>query len=133
MRSKEDIEAYLLKGGLPFEATEDGVFVVRDPSWGERTVVTVAGPLVVFSVKVMPLEGVSDRAGLFEALLRLNANEMLHGAYGIDEDAVLLTCTLRLENLDYNEFQGTLDDFSVALTGHYETLSAYRGGGGKEA
>ncbi len=48
------------------------------------------------------------------------------GAYGVADGAVVLTAALRVENLDYNEFQGTIDDFSLALTRHYETLAAFR-------
>ncbi|MBT8469049.1 MAG: YbjN domain-containing protein, partial [Deltaproteobacteria bacterium] len=75
---------------------------------------------------VLELAEVSDKAALFEELLRLNAADLVHGAYGILDDAVVLTCTLQVENLDYNELQGVLDDFSLALANHYEKLSKFR-------
>jgi hypothetical protein len=77
-------------------------------------------------VKVLELREVEDKAALFEELLKLNASDLVHGAYGLSEDAVVLTCTLQLENLDYNELQGVLDDFSLALANHYETLTKFR-------
>ena len=47
---------------------------------------------------------------------------MVHGAYGIAGDDLLMIATLRLEHLDFNEFSGTLDDFSIALTNHHPKL-----------
>ena len=57
-------------------------------------------------------------------VLELNATEMLHGAYGLEEGAVVVTDALQLANLNFNEFQATADDIGMALTNHYRTLSA---------
>jgi hypothetical protein len=126
MRTREDIEAYLMKAGLPFEEAAADTWLVKDRDEGETIVVRIAGPLAVFRVKVMELEAIADREKLFEKLLDLNAAEMIHGAYGIADGAVVLTCALRLEDLDYSEFQGTIDDFGLALGNHYEQLAQYR-------
>jgi hypothetical protein len=126
MRTREDIEAYLMKSALPFEEVKADTWLVRDRDEGETIVVRIAGPLVVFRVKVMELNTIADRERLFEKLLLLNADEMVHGAYGIADGAIVLTCAMRLENLDYSEFQGTIDDFGMALTNHYEQLAQYR-------
>ncbi len=135
MRTREDIESYLLRSNLSFknvgapdEADDEAMWLVRDPSSGENIVISLAGPYVLFRVKVMDLSEVEDRASLFERLLELNANDMVHGAYGISDGSLVLTAALPLENLDYNEFQGTVDDLTMALTNHYETLAAYRTG-----
>ena len=113
MRTREDIEAYLNRSELPFrELGEDGsMWLVRDPDW--------------FRMTVTKLEGVERHPELFRTLLEMNASDMIHGAYGINEDAIVLTCTLRMENLDYNEFQGTFDDFSLALSNHLDTLRGF--------
>jgi hypothetical protein len=75
---------------------------------------------------VLELREVDDKAALFEELLTLNASDLVHGAYGISDGAVVLTCALQIENIDYNELQGVLDDFSLALANHYEKLSKFR-------
>jgi hypothetical protein len=129
MRTREDIEAYLMRSGLPYEEVgESGgdMWVVQDSSTGENLVVRLAGPLVLFRVKVLELATVKRKPELFERLLELNASDMVHGSYGIAEGNVVLTCALRLQNLDFNEFQGTIDDFSLALSNHYETLASFR-------
>ena len=46
-------------------------------------VITLAGPVVVFRVKVMDLPAHS-REELYRTLLELNTTEMMHGAFGIE-------------------------------------------------
>ena len=127
MRSREDIESYLARAEVPYEEVgEDGMWLVHDSSLGENIAIKANGPLLLFRVKVLELREVEDQAALFGELLRLNAADLVHGAYGISDAAVVLTCTLQLENLDYNELQGVLDDFSLALANHYEKLTKFR-------
>jgi hypothetical protein len=127
MRTRDDIEAYLTRAGLPFrEISEDGtMWLVRDTGWGEHVVVTLAGSLVLFRMKITTLAEVDRHPELFKTLLEMNARDMIHGAYGISDGEVVLTGTLRMENLDYNEFQGTFDDFSMALSNHLDTLRGF--------
>ena len=127
MRSQDDIESYLARADVTYEEVgEDGMWLVRDPSMGENVAIKAAGPLLLFRVKVLELREVADKAALFEELLSLNASDLVHGAYGISDGAVVLTCALQVENLDYNELQAVLDDFSLALANHYEQLTKYR-------
>ncbi|MFT5354800.1 MAG: hypothetical protein ACI9KE_002013 [Polyangiales bacterium] len=133
MRTREDIESYLMRANLSFKAVGDGededIWLVRDTSSGENVVISLTGPLVLFRVRVMELDDVEKREGLFEKLLILNAEEMVHGAYGIEQNHIVLTAGLAIENLDYNEFQGVVDDITLALTNHYATLAAFRTSG----
>ncbi len=127
MRTREDIESYLIRSQLSYEEVDGrDMWLVHDAGSGEAIVLSLAGPLILFRVKVLDLGQVREKDRLFEKLLELNASEMVHGAYGVSDGAVVLTCTLRLEHLDYSEFQGTIDDFSVALTNHYATLAGFR-------
>jgi len=127
MRTREDIESYLARAQVPYEVVGDeGMWLVRDSSLGEHIAIQAAGALLLFRVKVLELREIGDRGALFEELLRLNASDLVHGSYGISDDAVVLTCTLELENLDYNELQAVLDDFSLALANHYEKLTKLR-------
>ena len=132
MRTREDIESYLMRSNLSYKTVGDdegeGMWLVRDMKDGENIVVHIAGPLLLFRVKVMDLEDVSDRVAIFERLLELNASDMIHGSYGVADGAIVLTAGLGLENLDYNEFQGTVDDLTMALTNHYEILKTFRSG-----
>jgi hypothetical protein len=127
MRARDDIESYLARAEVPYEEVgEDGMWLVHDSSLGENIAIKAAGPLLLFRVKVLELREVRDKAALYEELLNLNASDLVHGAYGISEDAVVLTCTLQMENLDYNELQSVLDDFSIGLANHYGKLTKFR-------
>lgn len=127
MRSREDVEAYLMRGGQPYEEVAPDTWVIHDTAQrGLNTVVRLAEDLVIFRVKVLDLSSVSDFGPLFDKLLRLNANEMLEASWGIADGSVVLTAARRLENLDFNEFQGVVDELALALAKHYEPLSAFR-------
>lgn len=128
MRTRADIESYLGGSGYRHQEVAEGTWLVEDPGTpGARIAVHIEEDLVLFRLEVMPFEGVKDPAALCEKLLRLNATDMVHGAYGIADGSVVMTCVLRLANLDLDELRGTLDDFSLALTKHREQLAALRG------
>ena len=125
MRTREDIEAYLSRSGHPHKEVAEDTWLVTDPSDARDSIVVRATDgLVIFRLKVLEMGIVPEekRPGLFEALLHWNADDMVHGAYGISGTDLVMIATLRLEHLDFNEFSGTLDDFSIALTNHYPQL-----------
>lgn len=126
MRTKHDVESYLRGSGYQHDEIADGTFRVFDP---ERpaigVIVRVEAELVVFRLKVLGLEHVKQREALFKHLLELNAADMVHAAYGITDNAVVMDCALRLETLDLGELRGTLDDFMLALERHRALLRAY--------
>ena len=122
MRNAEDIEGYFLELELPYERLDDGMWVVMHQEDSlDNLVVYLAGSAVSFRVKLAELEG--DNVALMRRLLELNATEMVHGAYGLEEDAIVITDSLELENLDINEFQATIDAIGLAITTHYPVLS----------
>lgn len=128
MRTREDIEAYLERSGNPHQEVAENTWIVTDPSnAGEHVVVRIADSLVIFRLKLLELARIEAgrREEFFERLLQLNAEDMVHGAYGITDGDLVMIATLRLEHLDFNEFSGTLDDFSVALTNHYPQLREF--------
>jgi hypothetical protein len=123
MKGAADVESYLLKLGLPFEQLAPEIWNLKADR--ENLLVSIGGPVVVFRVKVMDLPA-TNREALFETLLRLNTTELVHGAFGIEENAVVIVCALALENIDFNEFQAVVDDITMALSKHYPALSRFR-------
>ena len=55
-------------------------------------------------------------------LLELNAGKLLHTAYGLDGDNIVLSSALELENLDTNELEAVLADVDMALAEHVPSL-----------
>jgi hypothetical protein len=132
MRSREDIDAYLVRSGRPHQEVQDGTWIVKDLSeTSSDTIVHIEDELVLFRLKVMELSMIDEgrRAELFEALLRLNGSDMLHGAYGLTNGHVMITAAMPLHDLDYQEFQATLDDMTLAITKHFKQLDTFRSKG----
>jgi hypothetical protein len=125
MKTAADIQSYLLKMELPYEEPREGTWVVGGLDGVDRMIITLAGPVVVFRVKVMEIPR-HHREELFRTLLELNATEMMHGAYGVEGDAVVIMDALELENLDYNEFAATVDDITLAVASHHGRLAKFR-------
>ena len=69
----------------------------------------------------------SRRCELCRELLELNARDLVHGAYGLEGDRVVLSDTLELENLDFTEFEASFDSLTLALASHLGALAPYRG------
>ncbi len=129
MRTKEDIEAYLTRSKYPHREIEEGTWVVSDVSGAnEQIVLKMSDDVALFRVNVLDLESVdpAKKDALNQRCLELNASDMVHGAYGIAGGRLVLTSSLRMENLDYNELVGTLDDFGVALSKHVPSFAAFR-------
>jgi hypothetical protein len=82
-------------------------------------------PLVIIQVQVMEAPK-QNRLDLYTKLLELNACDMIHGAYGLEGDKVVIIDTIEYEALDFEEFRAILDAISLALTQHYPVLSVYR-------
>ena len=121
----EDIQSYLLKMDLRYEEPREGIWILSGLDGIDKLVITLAGPVLVFRVKVIELPS-RNREGLFRTLLELNASEMMHGAYGVEGDAVVICDALQLENLDYNEFAATIDDISLAVASHHSRLGKFK-------
>lgn len=127
MVDSEVIEGYLIRSGVEYENVEDGMWIVHDEDETvDNVVITHSPPLVLFRVKLMDLPKAADtQSALFRKLLELNATEMISGAYGLENSAVVASEALQDENLDYNEFQAALDGLTLAITEHYEDLKQY--------
>lgn len=127
MESPEIIDGYLLQSGLEYESVEPGMWIVHDELDDiDNIIVRYAPPVVVFRVKLMDQPAAAaDRAKLNDMLLRLNASELVAGAYGLEGDAVILTETLQSENLDMNEFQAAIEGIALAISDHYSDLKSF--------
>ena len=131
MITREDLQAWLDRieaGAASVEELEPNLWRVRMTE-GAEVVVHYAPPVVILRVRVMELPGSEPRRGeLFRQLLELNARELVHGSYGLEGDHIVLTDTLELANLDYNEFEASFDSIALALATHLGALAPYREG-----
>ena len=125
MVTREDVESFLLRMEENIEEVEPGMWVVNSDS--TRVVVHHSPPILILRAKVMEIpEDEEHCAKLFRKLLELNAGDLVHGAYAIEEDDVILTDTLQLENLEFSSLQASMDSIEVALASHLEELAPFR-------
>jgi hypothetical protein len=123
MVTEQDIEGYLIRMGTTYELVGKQTWMIHDDDEAvDNLVVTLNDPIIVFSVKLADIPEGCDRLRLYEELLRLNASEMLHGAYGLEGNAVTATDTLQAEHLDFNEFQASVEALQLCITSHYRRL-----------
>jgi len=126
MTPREKIESYLVRLALSFQQPTAGTWVVSDAQRGlHNLIIALTDSLVVMRMNVMEVPA-TGKEQLFEQLLRLNAADLVHGAYGIDGRSVILIDTLEAEGMGLEEFESSLDAIGLAVAQHYRILSDYR-------
>ncbi len=127
MAGMTKIESYLMDLDVSYEEINPTTYYINDTAKGlPGIMVSYTDPVVVFRTRVMALPA-SRREELFARLLQLNGQDMVHGAYGLDGDDVVLIDTLEYATMDKPEFEAALDSIGLALSRHYSVLGAFRG------
>ncbi len=135
MTSKESVEGFIARleaEGVHAREVKPGLWVLSGSPDSPEVAVHYNPPVLLMRVKVLDLgtPGAKDKQStkeeLYKHLLRLNATDLVHGSYGIDDNAVVLTDALELENMDFSEFQASYDSLMLALASHLQTLAPYR-------
>ena len=127
MVTKEDIEVFLNRlsaEGASYKEVKDGFWVVKPGgSLDFDVVVTYSPPVVILRVKVMDMpKDKSAEGNLARRLLEMNASEMVHGSYGIEQDAVVITEAMELSHLDFEEFLVAYESIALALASHLREI-----------
>lgn len=124
MIGKEDIESFLIRTELDFEEIEDGIWMVRSEPGeeGGRTapvLVSHVPPVLLLRAGIREAPaGAEEQLPLYRRLLELNANDLVHGSFGLEDGEVVLTDTLELETLDFTEFRASLESLTMAVSSH---------------
>jgi hypothetical protein len=125
MAGLNKIEEYLISLGVSYEEPQPGTWLVEDSGKGLPCIaVSYADPIVIISARAMKIPS-GNREALFADLLKLNYNGLLHGAFALDGDDVVLVDTLEYDWMDKEEFEASLDAIGFALSEHYPALSRY--------
>jgi hypothetical protein len=131
MVTREDIEHFLDKlsaDGVSYTEVDENLWIVRPGGeLGFDVVVNYSPPVVLLRLKVMDLPSDESRAAMLSRrLLELNASDLIHGSYGIDQDAIVLTEALELSHLDFEEFLASYESMTLTLASHLREFSTYR-------
>ena len=120
------IEQYLIDLMLTYQQMDSNLWLLDDEERSLQGVVVMqAEPLVIIRAEIMdvPKQNIVE---LYTKLLELNATDVIHGAYALENGKIILIDTLEYNTMDYEEFRAVLDSFSLALSQHYPILSKYR-------
>lgn len=128
MVNREDIETFLDRlsnEGATYREIETGLWTVNPGGALDLSVVIHhSPPVLVLRVKVMDAPGdEATSARLNRRLLELNATDLLHGSYGIDDGTIVLTEALELAHLDFQEFLAAYESITLALAAHLRELA----------
>jgi hypothetical protein len=123
-KTNEDLEVYLTKLERRFERGDDGTYLVAGAPNQPPIAIRLAMPVVVVRVEIgsAPKGDPKTEARVFRKLLELNASQLLHAAYAIDGDFIVLGSALELDNLDLNELEAVLADLDMAISEHVPAL-----------
>jgi len=96
------------------DADEEIIVVSNEDKGIYNLVVDCEFPILILEQLIYDIKVVSESH--FKRLLQMNRN-LIHGAFVINEEGtqVIFRDTLQLENLDFNEFEGTINALSLGL------------------
>ena len=123
----EKVKSLLLDLGYAITREDEGqeLFIIEDEDSGiNNLIVDCEDPLLVLEQVIMPIP--REPGNLFRRLLQMN-RLLVHGAFVVDEETqtILFRDTLRIENLDSNELEGSIEALSLALAENAGELLSY--------
>ncbi len=125
MMTQNDIEIYLDDCKFPFEKIDEGIWRVESPGNNvENIILTYMEPILILRVNLMQVPQTKQET-FFKRLLQLNATEIPHGAFGLEDDKIVLIDTLQVENLDRNELQASVDSLGFTVAQYYNELKGF--------
>ena len=127
MKTREDLESFLIRMDADYEELDEGMWLVRTGNGGYPIVVHLSDPLVVLRMKVMDLPSGEGSVDLYRTLLELNVTDVVHGAYGLEDGELILSDTLELETLDFTELQASVESIQLAASGHMDRIRSMAG------
>lgn len=121
-RNADDVETFLYRLNRTFDS-DAGTFLVSSGTDGPPIALRVVEPIVLARVDIGTLpKDEAKQLALFRRLLEYNATDLVHAAYALEGDEIVLSAGLELENVDMNELAAVLSDIDLALARHIKTL-----------
>ena len=126
MATNSEIESFFEKLEIPYDTVGEGIWVLNIEEQGiDNLVINHEPPLILFRIKLMSMPR-KNREQFFKRLLELNATDLVHGAYALEYENVILIDSLQSEHLDINELEASIESLALATILHYAELSKFR-------
>lgn len=130
VRTEEDLEQQLERIGRALTKVGPGTYVVRLGPTRPMVAIRLSPPVLVLQVavgQVPPLDA-ERSARLYKKLLEFNAVGLVHAAYGLEGETMVLSAAFELESVDPNEIEAALSDMDMALAEQVPQLRELAGG-----
>ena len=121
------VKSYIQK--LKYEIVKEDatkkVFVIkRDDLSIHNLVIGINAPIVIFEQFIFRIH--KNHETIYKNLLIKN-RDMVHGAFVLDQTGqmVIFRDTLQLANLDFNEFEGTLNSLGLLLSEYSQKIEDF--------
>jgi hypothetical protein len=126
IQSDADLEAYLTRLERQFERLADGTYVIG-AGGGRLVALKLAPPVLVLRAEIGDApKDPGNAVQVFRKLLELNASALLHAAYGLESERIVLAAALELSSADLGELEAVLADVDLALAEHVPVLHELR-------
>jgi hypothetical protein len=122
--NNDDLEALLNRLNKSFKLAAGGVYLVPVGVGQPPAALSIQAPVLVLQVQVgqLPRGNAEGMVTYLKRLLEINAGDLLHAAFALDSDSIVLTSALAIESLDENELEAVLADMDIALSEHVPGL-----------
>jgi hypothetical protein len=130
MSDFQKVKGFIMAMGfvISHEDPKEELVVIDDDDRGIKNfVIDCEAPILILEQVIIPIpENSSD---FCKRLLQINRT-LVHGAFVLDEEGttLLFRDTLQIENLDYNELEGSIDALSLALAEYADELVTFARG-----
>jgi len=96
------------------DLAEELIIVCNEDKGIYHLVIDCEFPILIMEQLIYEIKAPSEEH--YQRLLQMNRS-LIHGAFAIDEEGkkVIFRDTLQLENLDFNEFEGTINALGLGL------------------
>jgi hypothetical protein len=116
---------YDLEFTIEHEDKAEEMLVISNEEVGiSNLILDIEEPILIFEQFIFELKDKSPE--VLESLLKKN-REIIHGAFVLDDTGskVIFRDTLQLENLDMNEFEGTINSLSILMSEYSGQLLSF--------
>lgn len=125
MANIQDIDLYLDECNFPFESLDKGLWRIESPEDRvENIMLQYVDPILYVTLRLFKVPDKPEE-DFYKKLLKLNSEQMTHGAFAIDDDDfIILIDTLEVENLDLNELKASVQAIAFNAVQYYKELAS---------
>jgi len=129
VRIKRTVEEVLLANGYLSEIQSNNIILVGLKNIKAKLIIIEENKKLYFQLDVLPLNEIYEDVNIYKELLKLNY-DIVPLAMAIDEtdredNILIITTTLEVENLDENELMNVIINFEDAIEKAIVTLKNY--------